>query len=233
MTFRTKLPIIAVAVTGVALAGCVQPTTRAGRIDLAPPKVVVTALPNVQPAPALPQNKLPAPDVAIGRAQRQWLPGADLGSIAIRPMGPEADPYLQHYPPVIPAPAGVAVLEGLTWIEPLMPIGSDAGTNPVNPWVIEPKDNQPSPYWQQYLPSPVLPTTAWQSYLPVSERLWLPGTDLRAIRIAPFGPEADPTLQHQSPAKLTEKLWLPGVDLRLIDLTVPGPEADPYLQHVP
>lgn len=208
MTIRTRLPMIAMAVTGVALAGCVQPTTRTGRIDLAPPKVVVTALPNVQPAPALPQNKLPAPDVAIGRAQRQWLPGADLGSIAIRPMGPEADPYLQHYPPVIPAPAGEAVLEGLTWIEP--------------------KDNQPSPYWQQYLPAPIVPSAE-----AVLERLWLPGTDLRAIRIAPLGPEADPTLQHQSTAQLTEKLWLPGVDLRLIDLTAPGPEADPYLQHVP
>lgn len=182
MTIRTRLPVVAVAVTGLVLAGCVQPATRSKQIDLAPP----TAVPNFRPAPALPQDQLPDQGVTIGSGERQWLPGVDLSKIQIRPVGPEADPYLQHYPPALPVPSGEAVIEGLAWS---------------------------------------VPNTA------PSEGMWLSGTDLRAISIAPLGPEADPTLQHMPAVRLAEKSWLPGVDLRLIDLTRPGPEADPMLTH--
>jgi hypothetical protein len=156
MNIRTTLPIAAIAAVGMALAGCVAPSTRVTQLQPSQqekPQLVAPAPPKVQPLPELPEVQLPSERVLGGVETGEWLPGVDLSKILINPTGPEADPYLQHYPPVLVVPAIDEVLDAPAWIEPLMPVGTDAGTNPVNPYGTQPATTQAETYWQQYLPA--------------------------------------------------------------------------------
>ncbi len=56
-----------------------------------------------------------------------------------------------------------------------------------------------------------------------------PSPAQRELSFRPFGPEADPYLQHYTPA--TKSVWLAGKDLRQISINPRGPEADPYFEH--
>ncbi len=56
-----------------------------------------------------------------------------------------------------------------------------------------------------------------------------PSPAQRELSIRPFGPEADPYLQHYAPA--AKSGWLAGLDLRQIAINPRGPEADPYFEH--